>query len=135
MSVGTLALRGLATVATCAITAVLLPSPAQATIHPIVQSIGCAAVAAFENAPIADPPGQTPDEFSGEIMSVEGSLVIISFPEPLELSQSDFRALIATGFIDDIRVNSDGLVTAVVVDVTSIPKAVSGEGFANCANG
>ena len=112
-----------------------LASPAQATIHPIVQSISCAAASAFANAPIADPPGQTPEGLTAEIMSVNPPFVTISFPTPLEFDQSDFRALIATGFIDQVITNSDGLVTALVVDLRNVPPAVSGQGGANCANG
>lgn len=110
-------------------------SPAQATIHPIVQSINCAAAAAFANAPIADPPGQTPEGLTVEIMTVDPPFVTVSFPTPLEFDQSDFRALIATGFVDEIVRNTDGLVTALVVDLRNIPAAASGEGGAHCANG
>ena len=56
----------------------------------------------------------------------------ISFPEPLEFSQSDFRALQATGFIDEISLNSDGLVTALIVDLRNVPNAVSGQGGEHC---
>ncbi len=108
--------------------------PAQATIHPIVQSINCAAAAAFAHVDIADPPGQTPEGLSGETISISGNLLTVSF-EPVAFDQSDFRALIATGFIDEVVTNSAGLVTALVVDLTSVPKAVSGMGFAHCANG
>lgn len=107
---------------------------AQATIHPLVQSVNCAAAAALANAPIGDPPGQTPEGFAGEIISVEFPFLIIAFPTPLEFSQSDFRALIATGFIDEIVRDSDGNVTALIVDLRNIPKAASGQGGAHCAN-
>ena len=55
--------------------------------------------------------------------------------EPLEFTQSDFRALQATGFIDEVVRDADGNVTALVVDLRNVPQAVSGEGGANCANG
>jgi hypothetical protein len=135
MSLATMALRGLTAFAACAATAVLASSPAEATIHPIIQSINCAAAAAWEHAPVGDPPGQTPEGFTTDTQSVEDGFVIVSFPEPLELDQSDFRALQATGFIDEVITNADGLVTAVVVDLASVPKAVSGEGGAHCATG
>ena len=111
-----------------------LSSPAHATIHPIVQSINCAAAAARAHAPIADPPGQTPAAFAGEIFSVSGTILTISFPQPIALDQSDFRALQATGFIDQVVRNADGLATAVLVDLTSVAMAVSGQGGAHCAN-
>jgi predicted CDP-diglyceride synthetase/phosphatidate cytidylyltransferase len=108
---------------------------AQATIHPIVQSVNCAAAAAWANAPIADPPGQTPEGFTGDSISVAFPFLTVSFPTPLEFSQSDFRALIATGFIDDIVLDSDGNVTALIVDLRNVPNAASGQGGAHCANG
>jgi hypothetical protein len=116
----------------CAATLALLPAPATATIHPLVQSINCAAAAAFANAPIADPPGQTPDGFTMEIVSVEFPFLTVSFPEPLEFSQSDFRALLATGFIDEVVRDADGNVTALVVDLRDVPRATSGQGFEHC---
>jgi hypothetical protein len=106
-----------------------------ATIHPIVQSIACAADAARANVAVADPPGQTPTGFTTEIMSVSGTILRVGFPEPLSFSQSDFRALQATGFIDALETNADGQVTAVLVDLTSIPRAASGQGGAHCAAG
>lgn len=120
--------------AVCVATLALMPTPAHATIHPIVQSINCAAAAAFANAPVADPPGQTPDALTAEIITVAFPFLTISFPEPLEFSQSDFRALQATGFIDEVVRDADGKVTALVVDLRSVPKAASGQGFAHCAN-
>lgn len=113
---------------------VLFASPASATIHPIVQSIACAAAAARENHSIADPPGQTPGGFAGEIISVNGTILTIAFPTPLTFDRSDFRALIATGFVDQVVKNSNGQVTALLVDLTSIPKATSGSGGLHCAN-
>lgn len=107
---------------------------AEATIHPIVQSVNCAAAAAWGNAPIGDPPGQTPDGFAGETFAFDFPYVTVSFPSPLEFKQSDFRALIATGFVDEVVRNSDGDVTALRVDVRNIPKAASGQGGAHCAN-
>lgn len=118
--------------AVCVATLALMPSPAQATIHPIVQSINCAAAAAFEHAPIADPPGQTPDALTEEIITVAFPFLTVSFPEPLEFTQSDFRALQATGFIDEVVRDSDGRVTALVVDLRNVPMAVSGQGGAHC---
>ena len=106
-----------------------------ATIHPIVQSIACAADAARANVAVADPPGQTPSGFTTEIVSISGTILRVGFPEPLSFTQSDFRALQATGFIDALETNADGEVTAVLVDLTSIPKAASGQGGAHCAAG
>lgn len=120
--------------AVCVATLAFMPGPAHATIHPIVQSINCAAASAFANAPIADPPGQTPDALTAEIITVEFPFLTISFPEPLEFSQSDFRALQATGFIDEVVRDASGKVTALVVDLRNVPKAASGQGFAHCAN-
>lgn len=108
-------------------------APAQATIHPIVQSVNCAAAAAWANAPIGDPPGQTPEGFVGDSVSVAFPFLTVSFPEPLEFSQSDFRALIATGFVDEIVRDADGNVTALIVDLRSLPNAGSGQGGAHCA--
>jgi len=108
---------------------------ARATIHPIVQSVNCAAATAWANVPVGDPPGQTPEGFTGDTISVAFPYLTVSFPAPLEFSQSDFRALIATGFIDEIVRDSDGLVTALIVDLRNIPKAASGQGGAHCANG
>lgn len=110
-------------------------SPAQATIHPIVQSINCAAASAFANAPVANPPGQTPEDLTAEIVTVNPPFLTVSFPTPLEFDKSDFRALIATGFVDEIVVNAAGLVTALVVDLRDVPNAASGQGGAHCANG
>jgi hypothetical protein len=118
--------------AVCVATLALMPSPAQATIHPIVQSINCAAAAAFAHAPVANPPGQTPDALTEEIITVEFPFLTVSFPEPLEFSQSDFRALQATGFIDEVVMNADGMVTALVVDLRNVPQAVSGQGGEHC---
>ena len=106
-----------------------------ATIHPIVQSIACAADAARANVAVADPPGQTPTGFTTEILSVSGTILRVGFPEPLSFTQSDFRALQATGFIDALETTTDGQVTAVLVDLTSIPRAASGQGGAHCAAG
>ncbi len=113
---------------------VFAAGPASATIHPIVQSIACAAAQARAQVSIADPPGQTPAELSVEIISVSPPFLTIAFPEPLAFDRSDFRALIATGFIDEVVTNADGEVTSLVVDLTSLPKAVSGQGGAHCAN-
>lgn len=109
-------------------------SPAQATIHPIIQSVNCAAAAAWANAPIGDPPGQTPEGFEGDSVSVAFPFLTVSFPEPLEFSKSDFRALIATGFVDEIVRDSDGNVTALIVDLRTLPNAGSGQAGAHCAN-
>jgi hypothetical protein len=110
-------------------------APSSATIHPIIQSVNCASATAWANAAdFGNPGGQTPTGLTEEIMSVEGNLLIISFPEPLTFTQSDFRALQATGFIDEVRRNADGQVTALVVDLTSIPNAANGQGGAHCAN-
>ena len=109
-------------------------APATATIHPIIQSVNCAAEAAWANAPVGDPPGQTPEGFAGENIAMAFPFITITFPEPLEFTKSDFRALIATGFIDDIVFDADGNVTALVVDLRNVPKAVSGQGGAHCAN-
>lgn len=111
-----------------------LAGTAQATIHPIVQSVSCAAAAAWAHAPIGDPPGQTPDGFTGDTVTPGFPFTTVSFPTPLEFTQSDFRALIATGFVDQIVLNADGDVTALVVDVRNIPRAASGQGGAHCAN-
>jgi hypothetical protein len=113
---------------------VVFASPATATIHPIVQSIACAAAAARENISVADPPGQTPEGFVGDSTSVSGTTLTVSFPSPLTFDNSDFRALIATGFVDQIVTNADGEVTSLLVDLTSLPKALSGSGGAHCAN-
>jgi hypothetical protein len=109
-------------------------APAEATIHPIIQSVNCAAAAARANADIGDPPGQTPEGFTAENISVVGPLLTITFPEPLTFDQSDFRALIATGFVDEIVREADGDVTALIVDLRDVPNAVSGEGGAHCAS-
>ncbi len=108
--------------------------PAQATIHPIIQSVNCAAAAAWANADVGDPGGQTPEGFAGENISIAFPFLTIAFPQPLTFDQSDFRALIATGFIDQVVTNSSGQVTALVVDLRSVPMAASGEGGAHCAN-
>ncbi|MBA2445839.1 MAG: hypothetical protein H0V49_10980 [Nocardioidaceae bacterium] len=115
-----------------AVATVLPASPSSATIHPLVQSLYCAADAAWDNVAVADPPGQTPTGFTYEIISVTGTTLTVAFPEPLTFRQSDFRALIATGFIDEIVRNADGDVTAVLVDLTSIPNAGSGQGGTHC---
>lgn len=112
----------------------MIVPPANATIHPIVQSINCAAAAAREHVDVADPAGQTPAGFSGDVISVDGSVLTVSFPTPLTFDKSDFRALIATGFVDEIVTNADGEVTALIVDLTTVPKATSGQGGAHCAN-
>lgn len=129
--------RRFVTIAALSVTVVvLMGTPAGATIHPIVQSIACAAAQARENVSIADPPGQTPAGFEGvtEEFSFAPPFLTISFSSPLTFDQSDFRALIATGFVDQVVTNSDGDVTALVVDVTSFPKALSGKGGQHCAN-
>ena len=118
--------------AVCVATLALMPSPAQATIHPIVQSINCAAAAAFEHAPVANPPGQTPDGMAEEIITVNFPFLTISFTEPLAFSQSDFRALQATGFIDEVVRDAHGMVTSLIVDLRSVPMAASGQGGAHC---
>lgn len=110
-------------------------APAEATIHPIIQSVNCAAAAAWANAPVGDPPGQTPEGLAGENISVAFPLLTITFSAPLAFDRSDFRALIATGFVDQIVRNADGNVTALIVDLRDVPKAVSGQGGAHCANG
>jgi hypothetical protein len=107
--------------------------PAQATIHPIVQSVNCAAAVARANADVGDPVGQTPEGFTTEIISQDGNLLRIGFPTPLVFDTSDFRALQATGFIDDVLTNAEGEVTALIVDLQSLPKAISGEGGTHCA--
>jgi hypothetical protein len=107
-------------------------APAEATIHPIIQSVNCAAAAAWEHADVGDPGGQTPEGFSGENISVSFPLLTITFDEPLTFDQSDFRALIATGFIDQVVRDADGNVTALVVDLRDVPKAASGQGGEHC---
>ena len=97
--------------------------------------MNCAAAAAFAHADVGDPGGQTPAGLEGENISVSFPYLTITFSEPLTFDQSDFRALIATGFVDEIVTDADGNVTALVVDLRSVPKAVSGEGGAHCANG
>ena len=109
-------------------------SPAQATIHPIIQSVSCAAAQAWAHADVGDPAGQTPEGFVGDTISVAFPFATVTFPQPLTFDQSDFRALIATGFIDQIVTNSSGQVTALVVDLRNVPKAASGEGGAHCNN-
>jgi hypothetical protein len=110
-------------------------APSSATIHPIIQSVNCASANGWANAnDFGDPGGQTPANFTTENFSVEGHFLVISFPEPLTFTQSDFRALLATGFIDEVRRNAAGQVTALVVDLTSIPNAANGQGGAHCAN-
>lgn len=108
--------------------------PANATIHPIIQSVNCAAAAAWAHTDVGDPAGQTPEGFAGENISVAFPFLTISFAQPLAFDQSDFRALIATGFIDDVVRNASGQVTALVVDLRSVPKAASGQGGAHCNN-
>lgn len=132
MSITRAIVRAAVPTAVCVATLVLMPSPAQATIHPIVQSINCAAAAAFAHAPVANPPGQTPDALTEEIITVNFPFLTVSFPEPLEFTQSDFRALQATGFIDEVVRDADGRVTTLVVDLRSVPMAVSGQGGAHC---
>ena len=109
-------------------------APAQATIHPIIQSVNCAADAARANTSIGDPAGQTPEGFAGESLSISGPFLTITFPQPLAFDQSDFRALIATGFVDAVVRNAAGNVTALIVDLRDVPKAASGQGGAHCAN-
>ncbi|MEO6200797.1 MAG: hypothetical protein ABIX44_06500 [Cryobacterium sp.] len=110
--------------------------PAQATIHPIVQSVLCASAQAWAHADVGDPPGQTPAGFVGESISISGTWLTVTFvPEPLTFTKSDFRALQATKFIDHLVTTADGKVVAVVVDLTAIPKAASGMGGMHCANG
>jgi len=109
-------------------------APAQATIHPIIQSVNCAAAAARANTSIGDPVGQTPEGFVGEVATVSPPFLTVAFPEPLAFDQSDFRALIATGFIDEIVLDADGNVTALIVDLRDVPQAASGQGGAHCAN-
>lgn len=108
--------------------------PAQATIHPIIQSVNCAAAQAWAHADVGDPGGQTPEGFAGENISMAFPFLTITFPQPLTFDQSDFRALIATGFIDQVVRNASGQVTALVVDLRDVPKAASGQGFAHCNN-
>lgn len=130
-------MRRFVAVAALAVTiTVLMGTPAGATIHPLVQSVACAAAQAQENVSIGDPGGQTPSGFEGvtEEFSFSFPFLTISFSSPLSFDQSDFRALIATGFVDTIVTNADGDVTALVVDVTSLPKAGSGKGGGHCAN-
>lgn len=109
-------------------------APAEATIHPIIQSVNCAAAAAWANADIGDPAGQTPEDFVGDTISGTFPLLTVTFPEPLAFDQSDFRALIATGFVDEIVRDAAGNVTALIVDLRNVPKAASGQGGAHCAN-
>jgi hypothetical protein len=112
-----------------------LSAPAEATIHPIIQAVSCAAAAAKANTSIGDPAGQTPEDFVGDAISVDPPFLTVTFPEPLAFDKSDFRALIATGFVDEIVRDADGNVTALVVDLRDVPKATSGQGGAHCANG
>lgn len=110
-------------------------APAQATIHPIVQSVSCAAAQAWANTAVADPAGQTPEGFVGDVVTPSPPFFLtVTFPEPLAFDQSDFRALIATGFVDEIVRDADGNVTALIVDLRDVPKAASGQGGAHCAN-
>lgn len=109
-------------------------SPARATIRPLVQSVACAAAQAWENVSVGNPPGQTPADLTEENLSVVGTQLTIAFPTPLTFDQSDFRAMIATGFVDTVVRDANGDVTALVVDLTSVPKAVSGQGGLHCAN-
>ena len=132
MSITRAIVRAAVPTAVCVATLVLMPRPAQAPIPPIVQSINCAAAAAFAHAPVANPPGQTPDALTEEIITVNFPFLTVSFPEPLEFTQSDFRALQATGFIDEVVRDADGRVTTLVVDLRSVPMAVSGQGGAHC---
>ena len=135
MNVGRRLAGGLVGAALAATLIVSTAAPSSATIHPIIQSVNCASATAWANAhDFGDPGGQTPAGLTAEIMSFEGSLLIISFPEPLTFTQSDFRALQATGFIDEVRRSADGRVTALVVDLTSIPNAANGQGGAHCGN-
>ncbi|GHH67994.1 hypothetical protein [Promicromonospora soli] len=109
-------------------------APAQATIHPIIQSVNCAAAAARANTSIGDPAGQTPEGFVGDMITVSPPFATVTFPEPLAFDQSDFRALIATGFVDEIVRDANGNVTALIVDLRNVPQAVNGQGGAHCAN-
>jgi hypothetical protein len=109
-------------------------TPAHATIHPIIQSVNCAAAAAWAQVDVGDPPGQTPAGFAGENITMAFPFLTITFPQPLTFDQSDFRALIATGFIDQVVVNASGQVTALVVDLRDVPMAASGQGGAHCSN-
>ena len=121
------------TVAAIAAAAVLAPAGgASATIHPIVQSVNCAAAEAWEHTAVGDPAGQTPAGFSGEDIIFAFPFLIVVFPTPLTFDQSDFRALIATGVVDEVVLNTSGQVTQLKVDLTSLPKAVSGEGGNHC---
>ena len=108
--------------------------PAHATIHPIIQSVNCAAAQAWAHADVGDPGGQTPEGFAGENISMAFPFLTITFPQPLTFDQSDFRALIATGFIDQVVRNASGQVTALVVDLRDVPMAASGQGGAHCNN-
>lgn len=119
----------------CVAALTTLTAPAQATIHPIIQSVNCAAAAARANTSIGDPAGQTPKDFVGDTITVSPPFLTVTFPEPLAFDQSDFRALIATGFVDEIVRDADGNVTALIVDLRNVPKAASGQGGAHCANG
>jgi hypothetical protein len=128
--VARLAVPAVASVAVLAAVA----APAQATIHPIIQSVNCAAAAAWANTSIGDPAGQTPEGFVGDTVTVTPPFATVTFPEPLAFDQSDFRALIATGFVDQIVRDADGNVTALIVDLRDVPQAVNGQGGAHCAN-
>lgn len=110
-------------------------APAHATIHPIIQSVNCAAAQAWANTDVGDPAGQTPEGFAGDTIAIAFPYLTVTFPEPLTFDQSDFRALIATGFVDEVVTNADGDVTALVVDLRNVPMAGSGQGGANCSNG
>ena len=125
--------RILSVVLLVAVATVLPASPSSATIHPLVQSIYCAADAAWAHAAVGDPVGQTPSELTIEEFSISGNLLTITFGGPITFDQSDFRALIATGFIDEIVTNADGDLVALIVDLTSLPQAVSGQGGVHCA--
>ena len=129
-SVVRLAVPAVASVAALA----TLTAPAEATIHPLIQSVSCAAEAARANTSIGDPAGQTPEDFVGDTVTVAPPFLTVTFPEPLAFDQSDFRALIATGFVDEIVRDADGNVTALIVDLRDLPKAASGQGGAHCAN-
>lgn len=127
-----------ATVGTAVSTVALImvaAAPASATIHPIVQSIACAAPQAFAHTgDVANPPGQTPEGFTTDAVTLAFPFAFVDFPEPLTFTQSDFRALIATGFVDEVVTNADGEVTRLIVDLRNVPSAAKGQGGAHCAN-
>ncbi len=127
-------MRRILSVGLLVVVATVLPaSPSSATIHPLVQSIYCAADAARAHTAVGDPVGQTPSELTVEEFSISGNLLTVSFGGPITFDQSDFRAMIATGFVDEVVTDSEGDVVALIVDLTSIPQAVSGRGGLHCA--